>query len=205
MNNEANRPPIDQSRRRLTKAGLAAPAVLGTLASGKVLGAAPWKCTISGQVSGNMSGHELEACNKLGKSPATWASSVASWPSAFKDGSGNPLPFKDTPSSLPTKFADAFVVGANAATVLEVLNGTATIRAGHGSVTLTLGQEVIAAAMNALDGTNGYPAFPVPAADVVEMFNDIDLTPSHHYVTTDYGGVDWDINHVIYYLQSLHI
>lgn len=61
-------PPVDQARRKLTKAGLAVPAVLGTLASKPVLAAVPWRCTISGQVSGNMSGHESETCTSLGKS-----------------------------------------------------------------------------------------------------------------------------------------
>ncbi|MGA7951802.1 MAG: hypothetical protein WCA45_16855 [Thiobacillaceae bacterium] len=48
-------PQFDPNRRRLTKAGLAAPAVLGILASKPVLGAVPYTCTISGQLSGNES------------------------------------------------------------------------------------------------------------------------------------------------------
>lgn len=36
-------------------AGLAAPAVMGMLASRQVLGAVPYQCTISGQISGNAS------------------------------------------------------------------------------------------------------------------------------------------------------
>jgi hypothetical protein len=65
--------PVNESRRRLTKAGLAVPAVLGTLASRPVLAAVPWKCTISGQVSGNMSGHAMETCVNLGQTQTYWA------------------------------------------------------------------------------------------------------------------------------------
>lgn len=64
--------PVNESRRTLTKAGLAIPAVLGTLASRPVLAAVPWKCTISGQVSGNVSGHENEICTSVGTSHATF-------------------------------------------------------------------------------------------------------------------------------------
>ena len=55
-------------RRRLTKGGLAAPVVLASLASKPVLAdfnfGVPWICTLSGQLSGNMSGHENESCTQ---------------------------------------------------------------------------------------------------------------------------------------------
>lgn len=194
----------DAMRRRLTKGGLAAPVILATLASKPVLGAVPWKCTISGQLSGNVSGHESEVCSNLGKSPSAWVSTaVSSWPSAFKDGSNNPILFKNAPSSLLTKFADAFTgnVSGTDATVLEVLQGAVIVK-GSSSATVLLGQEVVAAAMNALDGTNGYPAFPIPAADVVKMFND--LSAGGNYMTTDFGGVSWTAAQVIDYLNNLH-
>jgi hypothetical protein len=70
-------PQVDANRRRLTKAGLAVPAVLGVLASKSVLADVPWKCTISGQVSGNMSGHLLESCTSLGDSQSTWATTYS--------------------------------------------------------------------------------------------------------------------------------
>lgn len=64
-------PPVNEARRKLTRAGLAIPAVLGTLASKPVLANVPWKCTISGQVSGNVSGHEQETCTSQGQGRAT--------------------------------------------------------------------------------------------------------------------------------------
>ena len=70
-------PKIDQQRRRLAKGGLAAPVVIGTLLSRPVLGATPWKCTVSGQLSGNVSGHETETCTALGKSHSILTSEYA--------------------------------------------------------------------------------------------------------------------------------
>lgn len=71
-NKQEEMSPVDEGRRSLTKAGLAIPAILGTLASKPVLAAAvPWKCTISGQVSGNVSGHETETCTTVGSSRTT--------------------------------------------------------------------------------------------------------------------------------------
>ena len=66
-------PQVNEQRRRLTRGGLAAPVVLGTLLSRPVLGAAPYNCTISGQMSGNVSSHGAPvACNTLGLSPGYW-------------------------------------------------------------------------------------------------------------------------------------
>lgn len=78
---------IDTGRRRLTQAGLAAPAVIGLLASRQVLGAEAWNCTPSGQVSGNVSRAGAVVCNTLGTSPTAWAS--AAWPSGYVKGVHN--------------------------------------------------------------------------------------------------------------------
>jgi len=78
-------PPIDTNRRRLTKAGLAVPAVLGTLASRQVLGADAYNCTPSGQISGNMSRPGAAECSVQGLSEAQWASGQ-SWPAPYVAG-----------------------------------------------------------------------------------------------------------------------
>lgn len=78
-------PPIDANRRRLTKAGLAAPAVLGTLATRQVLGADAYNCTPSGQISGNMSRPGAAVCSEEGLSPAEWAD-TPKWPSPYVSG-----------------------------------------------------------------------------------------------------------------------
>ena len=69
-------PQVNEQRRRLTRGGLAAPVVLGTLLSRPVLGAAPYNCTISGQLSGNVSSHGTPInCKTLGLSPGFWKKS----------------------------------------------------------------------------------------------------------------------------------
>ena len=79
---------IDAGRRRLTQAGLAAPAVVGLLASRQVLGAEAWNCTPSGQVSGNVSRAGAVECRTLGVTPASWAA-AAPWPSGYVKGVHN--------------------------------------------------------------------------------------------------------------------
>ena len=80
---ENTHPQVDEKRRSLTKGGLAAPIVLGTLLSRPVLGAAPYNCTISGQMSGNVSSHGAPVdCNTLGLSPGFWKNRSA-WPSPY--------------------------------------------------------------------------------------------------------------------------
>jgi hypothetical protein len=69
-------PPVNQGRRKLTKAGLALPAVLGTLASRPVLADVPWNCTCSGQASGNASGREEGICT-MGRSADYWREQFA--------------------------------------------------------------------------------------------------------------------------------
>lgn len=202
-NDKGGMPPVNEARRKLTKAGLAVPAVLGVLASKPVL-AVPWKCTVSGQVSGNVSGHEAEVCSNLGRSANGWVSAgVASWPAKFKDASGNPLLFKNAPAGNGTKFADAFAGpgGTGDATVLQVLEGTAVPRGSPHSASLVLGQETLAAAMSAEDGTIGYPAFPIHSADAIQMFNSINGGGSY---PTGIGSETWSSAKVIWYLQSLH-
>ena len=115
---QENRPQINAQRRRLAKAGLATPVVIGTLLSRPVLAEAPHHCTISGQISGNASPRfgDGVACNTLGDSPTDWAGTTI-WPNPFVAGkpSAGTCPgeattgtlFKNT-ASLGSTFADAF-------------------------------------------------------------------------------------------------
>jgi hypothetical protein len=209
MNDPISKPTAgqpDASRRRFAKAGLAAPVVLATLASKPVLGAVPWKCTISGKVSGNMSGHESEVCSNLGSSPGTWAGNAGGWPNCGYFFSTCPvtspvtqaLLFKQTPASagLP-KFADVFWnnTGTVDATVWDVIIGSVTSKNAY--ATATLGMEAVAALLNAMQfGT----AYPVPSGDVVNIFNSAATTGSY---TTEFGEV-WSVADVVTYFQSLH-
>lgn len=68
---------IDTSKRKLSTAALAGPVVLSTFASRRVLASTgdglAYKCTVSGQVSGNHSHAPGDTnCNTLGLSPGCW-------------------------------------------------------------------------------------------------------------------------------------
>jgi hypothetical protein len=72
---------VNQSRRRFGLAGLAAPAVMLSLASKPVMGASYW-CTGSGGMSGNTSGHGTKlSC--LACSPGYWKTSPGTWPKPY--------------------------------------------------------------------------------------------------------------------------
>jgi hypothetical protein len=112
-------PAVDEGRRKLTKAGLAAPAVLGTLASRPVLAGVPWKCTISGQVSGNVSGHANESCTTLGDSHATLKGTYASLPDTLSTKfPGLTVYFHWNSGTLTTSNSDP------EATIGQILNNT---------------------------------------------------------------------------------
>ena len=81
---------VNETRRRLTQGGLATPLVLATLASRNALAggssSTPYKCTISGKLSGNTSQPgTTKSCNQLGGSCSYW-NGTNSWGS-FKQGS----------------------------------------------------------------------------------------------------------------------
>ncbi|HNQ05158.1 MAG TPA: hypothetical protein PKH69_11175 [Thiobacillaceae bacterium] len=212
---------VNEGRRKLTQAGLAAPVVIGTLASRRVLAQDAWNCTISGQVSGNISRPGKVTCSTLGRSPGHYAGLPPSaWPSKsdFVNNANNPRNFANTPNSQNPKFANAFerynTSNGNTGnpTVLDVLQGdwdpssinrTLRVRQNLGfdaSRGIELGQEAIAAYMNAADATNGYPKFPIDRTQVVDMFNAV----IHSGGRYDPTGVNWGIGDVITYFKSLH-
>ncbi len=220
-------PQVDVSRRRLTKAGLVAPAVLGTLASRQVLGAAPYNCTISGMQSGNVSSHgEPVSCATLGSSPATY---LAAWPldsdfyvhNAIHQNVAGARNFQGSPKSAPTHFANAYRAHTispsdnRTATVLEVLLGYVPtydnnwgyspiadtnvqlqVRSGFTDSGFALGQEAIAAYLNAADQTK----YPITQSDVVAMFNAVIVTGGIY----DPLGANWNASQVLAYFKSLH-
>ena len=152
---QENRPQINEQRRRLAKAGLSAPVVIGALLSRPVLADAPHHCTISGQLSGNTSTHDQSIkCNSLGtKKASDWVLLWRNWSGTNNDfyiinNIRKPYAyardFGSSPNSL-TQFEGAYRAIANnanvttrAATVLEVLLGhvpTYDIVAGTFSLT----------------------------------------------------------------------
>ncbi|MEE4238978.1 MAG: hypothetical protein V2I51_19840 [Anderseniella sp.] len=224
------RPPVNEQRRRLTKGGLAAPVVLGTLLSRPVLGAAPHNCTISGQLSGNVSTHLQGICAELGSSPETW---LATWPwgqnSDFYNPSRNNLAgarnFTATPNSLGTRFANAYrsrdVDGddtndSRVPTVLEVLLGYVPnydTSFGYSGINPDFelrvrsgfsdsGFELGKEAIAAyLNAITFAPDFPLTGPQVVAMFNAVVVTGGTYPVSPT---VNWDASQVLAYFQSLH-
>jgi hypothetical protein len=93
------------SRRRFTRAGLSGTVLLGSLASKPVLGAVPHECTISGQISGNLS-PPVAVC-ATGRSPADWLG-AETWPQPF---------IKDCAVGVPTPLAE--VVSGSSTLVLN--------------------------------------------------------------------------------------
>ena len=201
-------PSVDANRRRLTKAGLAAPAVMGILASRQVLGAAPYQCTVSGQISGNLSVPGLD-CSTLGLGFTGYSSTGSGWPACSNFFSGqcntnNPRDFGQTPYSLSTRFADVFTMPQNqnqtrSATVVEVYNSATNLASTNGNITAEFGREALLALLNAFNNPNTFPLQPI---EVVSMFNAIATTGS--YNTGVINNTTWNGAMVLWYWKSLH-
>jgi hypothetical protein len=224
-------PQVDETRRRLAKASLAAPAVLGALASRPVLGASLHHCTPSGHISGFASPNPgaTPPCSRLDHTPSYYAASKSNWPGGisgpFLNSSGNSRQFPDAPSISGTfhgsriRFKDAYQVrqlvnpfNVRTATVWDILKGcnvnetsercapnwVLEARPGF-DPDIALGQEAIAAAMNALTGYPG--SFPIPIQQVVEMFNKVVTLGGLYQVTSTN---QWNAAEVKAYWQSLH-
>lgn len=200
---QGNLPQINEQRRRLTKGGLAAPIVVGTLLSRPVLGAAPHNCTISGQISGNVSTHVQGVCSTLGASPTTWKTKTSTL--VNKDALFTAVGFVDTywnrtnnnrimkpstplssPANVPGTVATLQQVLANA----EVTNSTLI------STNLPLGRSAVASYLNAIEYA---PNYPLSTAQVVAMFNAV--IGGGNYDPT---GINWNATQVKTYFDSLY-
>jgi len=199
------------TRRRLAKAGLASPVVLGSLMSKPVLGADPlYQCTASGQQSNNLSRATTVNC-KIGISPAAWAIDSA-WPYGVTKGtdpasngnsgcSFNGQAIRGTAfdgfSGLAATFglsADGCTVVTSgystSATMLQVLKTTAT------TAPFGLGRETIAAILNAL---RYGPGFPLTPSRVIAMYNAV-ISGGTYSV----NSVPWNASQVQTYFACLH-
>ncbi|MCU0840888.1 MAG: hypothetical protein MUC79_04095 [Thiobacillaceae bacterium] len=175
-------PPVNEGRRRLAKAGLAAPAVLGVLASRPVLGNSLHHCTPSGHISGFASPRPDAAPCNVGNSVSHYAGSLSNWPEEFKTLEGKTRLFKESPAGAGlVLFADAYQRSDGAAaTVWDVLKGYPvddvgnlipglTLVAKKNTVDIELGQQALAACMNAFKVLN----FPIQPQTAVKMFNGV--------------------------------
>ncbi len=214
-------PPVDETRRRLAKAGLAAPAVLGVLASRPVLGQSLHNCTPSGHISGFASPNPNGTiCSNSGQPPSYYAGNKGNWPvgTYFINNNGGVRLFRNAPATLGVLFADAYQRrntsngNLNPATVWDVLKGfpvnsttgaplaNQVLEAKSGFDTdLSLGAEAVAAVMNAL---KNYPSgFPISPQMVVKMFNNVVVSGGLDPVTST---ATWNAAEVKAYFQSLH-
>lgn len=172
----------NDSRRRFTKTGLGAGAVIATLASQPVLGAAPYNCTISGHASGNVSTHGPDGNCAIGVSPGYWKNNTSNWPAPFTTSQL----FKDAGAS--NSLLDVQTTKGN--TMLEVLN------LGGGSTT-ALARHVVGALLNAIVYA---PNFPLSVVQVEQIWNEV-VTTGQYQVNT---SVVWSVDDVTNYLSSLN-
>ena len=130
--------PVNSSRRRFGKAGLAAPVIM-TLASRPVWGSGTGKCSLSGDImSGNVSRHDDYDCTTgYGCTPGFWKNNTAAWPAGYDPGEcikyfkGECTEFNTTPDNATT-FQEVFgsppTCGGDADStlmwVLQTCNGT---------------------------------------------------------------------------------
>jgi len=196
------RPQVDARRRRFTMGGLAAPVVMGTLLSRPVLGAAPYHCTISGQISGNISPRPGAGvnCKTLGQRPESWRDQT-SWPNTVvpKTTSFTSVGFLDKYRVKSNKLVDPTASGnPDIATFQEVL--ALDVGSGQGNpapANLDLGRAAIASYLNAMASA---PNYPLSRQQVVAMFN-----------ATINGGTypvnpstSWTATQVLAYFRSLY-
>ena len=213
-------------RRRFTRGGLAAPVVLGTLASKPILGrAGGLQCTISGNNSINPSvrGGPVQ-CNASGVGPSSWLSNM-SWPAPLTRGqltNNNP----DIQASSGTVFDGWILQGASSSyttsaifsqtsvtTSSTTLSNAFKVNSGNAKATMLqvlmpkavptaaatnpLGIAVVTSLLNAFSRTN----YPVSASQIIAMFNAV--SGGGNYMV---GGVTpWNQGRVIQYLQSLYV
>lgn len=212
--------PSDPGRRRFTRGGLAAPVLLGTLASKPILGHAGFACAPSNTPSGNASARGNQApCNTRGLPPTSWLSNT-SWPAQIQRGvlgGGNtpnpsikaegtpfPHPFASAntiigitaySTATASQLADAFKIesGQDPATMLQVLMKRAQLRGG---ASLDLGEATVASLLNAF----WFPSYPVSAGQIIAMFN-----AANAGIPYRVGGMfDWYQADILKYFQSLY-
>ncbi|MFP5398922.1 MAG: hypothetical protein ACLGIT_11385 [Gammaproteobacteria bacterium] len=225
------KPPADTpdlGRRRFTRAGTAVPVVLGALSSKPVLGASLTHCTVSGQVSGNLSRQGLAEDCVVGLSRGDWLSASA-WPSPFVKGTqpqatncsftgggwlrgtnfngytpGGGVPaltatFYNRTVGSPPVCTMGTTTSSNPATMLQVLAS-----ADPSDTALTdlyrLARAVVTSLLNAQEAFNSGLSYPVTAHTIIAMYN-ATCTGGSYGVT---ASKSWSRSRVIEYLESLY-
>lgn len=208
----------DPGRRRFTR-GLAAPVLLGTLASQPVLGQSLYHCTPSGQWSGNISHRSTFECGSLGMSPEEWLA-TDDW-SPYDKGdlpartAGNSRKFtgQNTPGTSFNSvfggnyyFAAADGSGGSKSCKIVTTAGTgsddhlATLREVLEWSPDELGREAVVALLNA--SNPGDQGFPITPQRVIHMFKDVVATGAYYPMSSSMHG--WNRDTVIAYWKSLY-
>jgi hypothetical protein len=222
---------VKVSRRRFARAGLSGSVVLGSLASKPVLGAVPYHCTVSGQVSGNLSRAALAGECVLGQCTQFWID--GDWPSGFVKGTqpsencafvGNVSP--SVPRARGTSF-NGFTTGAGVPALIpaffNVATGSGSSQACSVTLTLTTNLRLYSTMLQVLSTTDLDEKFELGRVVVTSLLN-VALLGNSYPVTTHsiiamfnatFGGgnffpvdgsqaVTWNRTRVIEYLSSLY-
>jgi hypothetical protein len=226
---QSKQPSVDATRRRLTQAGLAAPVVLATLASKNALAAAPYSCTISGQLSGNASTHgDTANCNTLGLSPGHWRQPqwAGDWAyssyvqgNGMVDGNFKPIKSPTLDGSKQSTEGTLFTTAgfANVFRCVSTSSGVTILAFGEpgfptpGNATL---EQVVACGGNAgglislgraavgslLNAFKFAPNYPLTPNDVVQMFNAVCMGGTYQVNATTF----WTADQVKAYFETLY-
>lgn len=229
MHNESDQPveKPDFGRRRFTRAGVSGSVLLGSLASQPVLGAAPYHCTVSGQVSGNLSRPGVAEACVIGQGLSYWSADTTTWPIGFVRGGlpNGQCRFTGGTGSRPrgTNF-NRYTPGAGSPSLIAAFFNQSTgtgadsacnvvlVRAGQGAATMLqvlrttdsseqfrLGRAVVVSLLNAASNPTTYP---VTQDTIIAMFNA--TFGGGNYLPTGNAAVVWTRSRVIEYLESLY-
>lgn len=181
------------SRRRLTRAGLAAGGVLATLTTKSAMAAAQCKSP-SGSLSGGISSHYAASYKCDGFSPSEWKSK-SSWPIP-KDTKFCPTFYADTGSTCPTRMNDLYYLltgthyqGKSYAccTFGDLINGQTCD-------TNNLGAQFVAAYLNIVS----LKVTVIQSADLLNMWRELQTTGKF----SPTAGTYWNSQQVAQYLSD---
>lgn len=219
---ESDRP--DPMRRRLAKGGLAGSVVLGSLISKPVLAgpklSPPYHCTVSGQISGNMSPRDdsTMACTTLGRSPTQWKD-APEWPGGIPRGilpepypaaNTDPAPYPFSSRSettffngfqgLPTSFRynNNGIVKFNTSLATRPASILQILSSDNMDLDFQFGRETIAAVFNSLWVRPGSD-YPLSTEEVVAMYLAVYRGGSFQVNTS----TPWNRSQVMTYFRSI--
>jgi hypothetical protein len=217
---------VSVSRRRFTRAGLSGTVVLGSLTSKPVLGAAGYHCTVSGQVSGNLSRASVTGECVQGLPASDWLA-VTTWPTytkgalpsqncVFTSATGarpRGTPFNGTSPGvgvpvLINAFANQAIGSGPSQACSVIIQTTETsnpstmlqvLSTTNGGDQYLLGRVVVTSLLNAANRGSLYPVTP---HTIVAMFN-ATFGGGNYFPVAGTTSIFWDRTRVIQYLSSL--